>query len=49
MIADPGERQIGEHLVVLVKSIERIGLRAETIVFSQVSTTPLERPVVPEV
>ncbi len=49
MIADPGERQIGERDVVLVEMVERHGVGAAAIERSLVSTTPFETPVVPDV
>jgi hypothetical protein len=50
VIADPGERQIGEHAVVLGQLVEGDGvLRRCTACLSAVSITPFERPVVPEV
>ena len=49
MVADPGERQIGEHFVAVGQLVEGDGSRAAAIERSPLSTTPFERPVVPEV
>jgi len=49
MIADPGERQIGDHVVLFVEMSNRFPLRAEMTMLSNDSITPFGRPVVPDV
>ena len=50
MVADPGDRQIGDDLVVLVELVEvAADVAAAAITCSMVSITPFGRPVVPEV
>ena len=50
MVADPGERQIGEHLVAIGQIVEGDGVaRRRDAALAADSTTPLDRPVVPEV
>ncbi len=49
VVADPGERQIGDDLFVGPSLSNRLPLTAETTRLSKVSITPLGRPVVPEV
>jgi hypothetical protein len=49
MIADPGQRQIGEHLVAVGQIVEGDRVAGGAMQRSPLSTTPFERPVVPEV
>ena len=49
MVADPGERQIGEHFVAVGQIVEGDGVARGGDAALAASTTPFERPVVPEV
>ena len=50
VVSDPGERQIGEHFVPLGKAVEGDGVaRGGDRALAAQTTTPFERPVVPEV
>ena len=49
VVADPGERQIGERHVVFSQLVESNRIGRGTNRASFVSTTPLDVPVVPDV
>jgi hypothetical protein len=49
VVADPGERQIGQHLVPLVQLVEFDRVARAAMTALGLIITPFERPVVPDV